>query len=211
MQVRKRSVVIKTLCLSDRAVNGGPLYGRLDFHRSLGSGPSFRGLISQTAAGNRAYLYGWATPYTHIIIKKHSNILTSRCSNHSAPNLQSSPRSFVRKLATFCRPLLDMNPVAAISRMFASTKGTPVCPLYHASNHFWFLFHCFWVPSRPKHKSNQARNYWSTILKWQFKLRMTLLSILLLLVRMSVFSLWPICVSWLIAVWWCKVMKLLKC
>jgi len=54
--------------------------------------------------------------------------LTSRYSNHSAPIRQSRPRSLVRKLATFCRPLFDMKPVAASSRMLASTKGTPVLP-----------------------------------------------------------------------------------
>jgi hypothetical protein len=41
---------------------------------------------------------------------------------------QSIPRSFVRKLATFCLPLFDIQPVARISRIFASTNGTPVLP-----------------------------------------------------------------------------------
>lgn len=56
------------------------------------------------------------------------SLLTRRYSNHSAPILQSRPRSFVRKLATFCLPLLDMKPVIANSLMLASTKGTPVRP-----------------------------------------------------------------------------------
>lgn len=38
------------------------------------------------------------------------------------------PRSFVRKLATFCRPRLDIQPVDIISRILASTNGIPVYP-----------------------------------------------------------------------------------
>jgi hypothetical protein len=39
-----------------------------------------------------------------------------------------------KKLATSCRPRLLMNPVAASSRMLASTIGTPVRPCTHFSN-----------------------------------------------------------------------------
>lgn len=107
---------------------------------------------------------------------------TSRYSNHSAPSLQSRPRSFVRKLATFCRPLLDMKPVSASSLMLASTKGTPVRPSvsakvtnkprltwiyssvrlwsttchelqpFHASNSFVSIFHGTDFPWSPKFK-----------------------------------------------------------
>jgi hypothetical protein len=41
---------------------------------------------------------------------------------------QSIPRSFVRKLATFCLPLFDIQPVDIISRILASTNGIPVLP-----------------------------------------------------------------------------------
>ena len=63
---------------------------------------------------------------------------TSKYSNHSAPSRQSSLRSLVKKLATFCLPLLDINPVALISLILASTNGTPVLPSFHASNISWF-------------------------------------------------------------------------
>ena len=33
--------------------------------------------------------------------------------------------------ATFCRPRLLMKPVAPSSRMFASTRGSPVLPSFH--------------------------------------------------------------------------------
>lgn len=67
--------------------------------------------------------------------------LTRRYSNSSAPILQSRPRSFVRKLATFCRPLLDIKPVIANSLMLASTKGTPVRPSV-ITNDAYFQLHC---------------------------------------------------------------------
>lgn len=45
-----------------------------------------------------------------------------------SPHLQSNPKSLVTRLATFWRPRLLIHPVAASSRMLASTKGRPVRP-----------------------------------------------------------------------------------
>lgn len=79
----------------------------------------------------------------HLSSFKIGKLLTSRYSNHSAPILQSRPKSFVRKLATFCRPLLDMKPVAANSLMLASTKGIPVIPSTKSNSIFSGTIHKF--------------------------------------------------------------------
>lgn len=76
---------------------------------------------------------------------KIDKFLTRRYSNHSAPILQSRPKSLVRKLATFCRPLLDMKPVVANSLMLASTKGTPVFPSEKSRQH---IFRYYFINSK---------------------------------------------------------------
>ena len=50
-----------------------------------------------------------------------------------------SELTLTRKLATFWRPLLDIQPDSLSSRMLASTNGTPVLPSAHASNFFMSL------------------------------------------------------------------------
>lgn len=63
------------------------------------------------------------------------------------PQRQSCCRSLASRLATFCRPRLDIQPVAASSRMLASTNGRPVRPEHHlrvqpragdAKQHVWY-------------------------------------------------------------------------
>lgn len=44
---------------------------------------------------------------------------------------ETTHRSLVRKLATFCLPLLLIYPVSLSSRIQASTNGTPVLPSHH--------------------------------------------------------------------------------
>lgn len=60
----------------------------------------------------------------------HSTSTATAQPQHSAA--QHSP-TLVSKLATFCRPRLLIHPVAASSRMVASTNGSPVC----SSSRWW--------------------------------------------------------------------------
>lgn len=92
---------------------------------------------------------------------KTDKFLTRRYSNHSAPILQSRPKSFVRKLATFCRPLLDMKPVNASSLMLASTKGTPVFPSEKSRQHiFRYYFINYRCPSKDGNPALPSKSFW---------------------------------------------------
>ncbi len=54
---------------------------------------------------------------------------------HRAWHRINSCPTLLSRLATFCRPRLLIQPVAASSRMLASTNGSPVCEAWTEEAH----------------------------------------------------------------------------